>query len=381
MSDLLSAEQAAELLVDCISENSNSDTSDPEVFEEESDSHSVDSEQQEEQQNELMIASKDQKVLFSQVPYPTRRYTQQNIFKAIPGPKHTGNISEPGQFFKLFIDNFMVRKCVEYTNMYGQSQDPEFRQIDVSEFYKFVGLLIFIGVFSAKQENLEEVWSEEFGRPFVKKTMARNRFREIKRFIRFDNRAERVRSTRRARLDPIRDFWQAFLVKCKKHYQPESDITIDEMMIPFRGRCSFKMYMPAKPCKYGLKIFAAVELNSKYFYNARLYEGKIGNRPEFNQALNVCKELMDPLLNKGYNLCTDNFYTSFQLAQFLLSKKTTLVGTMRKNKPEIPPCLNTASRRHVLDKLYAYQRDLTVLSYVTKPSRRICLKLLPTTTR
>ena len=127
-------------------------------------------------------------------------------------------------------------------------------------------------------------------------------------------------------------------------------------MMPFCGCCRFKMYMPAKPCKYGLKIFAAVELKSKYFFNARLYEGKIGNRPEVNQALNVCKELMQPLLNKGYNLCTDNFYTSFPLAQFLLSKKTTLVGTIR-----------------VFDKLYAYQRDLTLLSFVTKPSKHVVL--------
>ena len=36
------------------------------------------------------------------------------------------------------------------------------------------------------------------------------------------------------------------------------------MMMPFCGCCRFKMYMPAKPCKYGIKIFDAIELKSKY---------------------------------------------------------------------------------------------------------------------
>ena len=144
------------------------------------------------------------------------------------------------------------------------------------------------------------------------------------------------------------------------------DITVDEMTVPFRGRCSFKMYLPSKPCKYGIKIFACVETSSKYFFNGIIYGGKIGQNPETNQAFNVVSKLMEPLYNKGYNLCTDNFYTSFPLANHLIQKKTTLVGTIRKNKAEIPISFNTSKKRDAGDFLYGYQKDLTLLSYVPK---------------
>ena len=115
------------------------------------------------------------------------------------------------------------------------------------------------------------------------------------------------------------------------------DITIDEMMIPFRGRCNFKMYLPSKPCKYGIKIFAAVEKNSKYFYNGFICQEKTENSPEKNQSFNVCCSLLRPLLNQGCSLCTDNFYTSLELDHFLLNNNTTILGTPRKNKPQNPP--------------------------------------------
>ena len=93
------------------------------------------------------------------------------------------------------------------------------------------------------------------------------------RFLRFDDKILRNKNTSRGRLDPIRNVWTKFIQNSQKHFTPDQNVTIDEMMIPFRGRCSFKMYLPAKPCKYGLKIFALVDLDSKYFYNGEIYQG------------------------------------------------------------------------------------------------------------
>lgn len=50
----------------------------------------------------------------------------------------------------------------------------------------------------------------------------------------------------------------------------------------------------------------------------------------------VVKKLTEPYYNKGHNVTTDQFFTSLKLAKFLLSKKTTIVGTINKAKREIP---------------------------------------------
>ena len=47
-------------------------------------------------------------------------------------------------------------------------------------------------------------------------------------------------------------------------------------------------------------------------------------------------ELMKPFLGKGYNVTTENFFTSYRLSQSLLDEKTTLVGTVRANCKELP---------------------------------------------
>lgn len=45
---------------------------------------------------------------------------------------------------------------------------------------------------------------------------------------------------------------------------------------------------------------------------------------------NVVFRLMEPFLDKGRNVTTDNFFTSLSLAQWLLSRKITFLGTVNK---------------------------------------------------
>ena len=53
-------------------------------------------------------------------------------------------------------------------------------------------------------------------------------------------------------------------------------------------------------------------------------------------AQDVVFRLLDGLLNKGYNVTMDNFFTSPSLASELLHKQTTMVGTVRQNRKGLP---------------------------------------------
>ena len=46
---------------------------------------------------------------------------------------------------------------------------------------------------------------------------------------------------------------------------------------------------------------------------------------------------MDSLLNEGYCVTVDNFYTSPQLADYLITHKTYMYGTLRPNRKDLPP--------------------------------------------
>jgi hypothetical protein len=74
-------------------------------------------------------------------------------------------------------------------------------------------------------------------------------------------------------------------------YNPGPNITVDEQLMPFRGRCPFRQYIPSKPAKYRIKIWAVCDAASSYVWNLRVYMVKSnGGAPEKNQGMQVVLE-------------------------------------------------------------------------------------------
>lgn len=70
-------------------------------------------------------------------------------------------------------------------------------------------------------------------------------------------------------------------------------------------------------------------------------------------------------------ITTDNYFTSYQLAQELIENGLTLVGTVRKNKTFIPPEFQANSRREVGSNLFAFRPKITLLSHVPKKKKSV----------
>ena len=106
------------------------------------------------------------------------------------------------------------------------------------------------------------------------------------------------------------------------------------MLVPFRGRCSFIQYIPNKPTKYGIKIFALCDARTFYTNNLEVYCSVQHDEPYHcsNGPADVVIRFTRDLKESGRNLTTDNLYTSYPLAMALLKNKITLVGTLKKNK-------------------------------------------------
>lgn len=93
--------------------------------------------------------------------------------------------------------------------------------------------------------------------------------------------------------------------------------------------------MPSKPAKYGIKIWAVCDVQSSYVWNIQVYTGKpSGCAPERNRGLRVVLDMTTGL--SGHNIVCDIFFTSYLLGEELLKRKQTMLGTIRKKKPELP---------------------------------------------
>jgi len=153
----------------------------------------------------------------------------------------------------------------------GALQTAFWQHTDAIEMQAYLGLLIAIGATKGKSENVIDMWRrDEFSRPFFKAAMSRNRFQVLSITLRFDDKNTREARKQNHKLAPISDIWNAFVSNCMDSYRSGAFCTIDEHMIGFRGRCSFIMYLPNKPDKYGIKVFALVCSHCYYFFSAMI---------------------------------------------------------------------------------------------------------------
>ena len=114
-------------------------------------------------------------------------------------------------------------------------------------------------------------------------------------------------------------------------------MAIDEGMIGYKGRLSFKQYMPAKPTKYGIKLFAICDSVTGYCLKCHIYTGREDSlSSDEGFTFNIVNKLISPYILYNHILYTDNFYTSIKLAKCMRNQKTHLVGTVRKHSKLFP---------------------------------------------
>ena len=289
--------------------------------------------------------------------------------------------------FKLFISADIVDPIVEHSNsraraafeIWNQNHPDNQKQwvdITVEEFYGFIGLLLLMGVLRSRKESVHHMWSAQKGfcRPVFAATMSRDRFVSIKRYLRFDDLQTRVQRRQDDKLAAIREIFERFVRNCKESMNPTAELTIDEHFIAFRGNCPFRVYMPTKPGKYGIKVWCLADNSNSYAANLQVYTGlgPDGQR-EQNQGARVVRDLTG-MLQGGYGITTDNFFTGVALAKELKQQKNcTLLGTMRKTKKDVPPALRETKGRPVHSSKFLYHEGLTMVSYIPKKNRNVIL--------
>ncbi len=124
-------------------------------------------------------------------------------------------------------------------------------------------------------------------------------------------------------------------------YDPHREVAVDKTMIKFTGRSSLKQYMPMKPIKRGIKVWALADSHNGYFHYFQMYTGKEGSG-EKHLGQRVVKDLTKHLKGKHHHVFFDNYFTSEQLLRDLAEDNIYVCGTARKDRRGFPPSLINA---------------------------------------
>ena len=200
----------------------------------------------------------------------------------------------------------------------------------------WVGILIYYGSVGTKKSPLNFWVGMPYGiyAPWIQNVMTQDAFKFCRRFLHLSRTItpnHRVNSGYDP-LSKVRYVMKTIMAALRSGWIAGKRVTIDESMIKYCGRAiSFIQYMPKKPIKHGIKVFALCCGYTGYLLGYEVYLGKDTETTE-NSALAVVDRLLinaDLVTAKGRILYTDNWYTTLRLAKFLYVKYGWLfVGTV-----------------------------------------------------
>ena len=178
----------------------------------------------------------------------------------------------------------------------GGEKYAQWTQVTVSELQAYVGFMILMGI--VHLPSLYDYWKKDaiFHYSPVASRISRDRFFELHRYLHFtDN------STLSLPGDPgydklgkIKPILERVRKVIRSVYCPPQNISIDEAMIPFKGRSTLKQYMPLKPVKRGIKVWAMSDAVNGYVSEFQVYTGKNKDTVERNLGSSVVKTLTQP---------------------------------------------------------------------------------------
>lgn len=177
------------------------------------------------------------------------------------------------------------------------------------------------------------------GRDIVRATMSLAGFSFLLCCLGFDDESTRAQRRKVNKLAPIADIFEKFLTNSKDCYIPGEFLTVIEMLLPFRGSCQFRMFMPNKPAKYGIKIPILTDCKTHYMLNAEVYTGKAlameRKNPKdmkLSYPTEVVLRLVEPFKNTARNITGNNWYSSLELVRELRKHNMTYIRCNSKKK-------------------------------------------------
>lgn len=80
--------------------------------------------------------------------------------------------------------------------------------------------------------------------------------------------------------------------------------------------------------------------------------------------------LARPIYNSKRNITCDKWFTFLELVEHLWKNNITCVGTLKKNKKEIPPQFLPTRGRRVGETLYGFTKNITLVSHTPKKKNK-----------
>ncbi|XP_050305575.1 uncharacterized protein LOC126742815 [Anthonomus grandis grandis] len=301
-------------------------------------------------------------------PIARRRQIAANVMREAPGLKNGVNPKTPLEAIRLFFDD----DTIEFISQYIRKRNSPL-SFEREEILGYIGFLITAGAYKQNKDLLIDLFNEG-NLPIYRATFSDYRFQLLQKCIRFDDKTTRDVHKEYDNFAAARDIWERVTGKFPDFLVPSESVVIDEELITFHGRCKFRLYIPIKPGKYGIKANVLCDSENYYCFAAEPYAGKVINQPkDYNSGPEVVKRLVElaKWQNSGRNITMERKFTSVLTANASLEQNLTVVGTIMSNRKDVLPELRPQSLKHATPGTirFAFRDREILVSYIPKKKK------------
>jgi len=289
------------------------------------------------------------------------------------------NVPSPINAWSLQFSDEILNIILKYTNQEierkrnsnsYQIDQTDQNTLDMLELKAFIGLLYYAGWGKENNTSAQCLWSAH-SLPLFRATMTKDRFLFILSSLMFDDKTTRNKRIESDRFAQVREIWDLFIRNCIRYYEPGFNVTIDEQLLDFEGKCNFRVHL-RKSDQYGLKIMTMFDSQTYYLINAIPHIGNVETESSESISSYYVKKLSEPIHKTNRNITCDSWFTSVPLVDDMRNKfSLTMVGGLRKNDPEIPPSFKATPPKGTCQ--FAYYDNKTLVSYKSTKNKIVLL--------
>uniref|UniRef100_A0A8C1TF05 PiggyBac transposable element-derived protein domain-containing protein n=1 Tax=Cyprinus carpio TaxID=7962 RepID=A0A8C1TF05_CYPCA len=239
-------------------------------------------------------------------------------------------IPSPKWYFDQFMDKSVFEHISNQSKLYAVMKNGPELKTTPSEIEQFIGLHILMTV--VRMPSYRMYWQTATCYDPIATVMGRKRFDNLRTYIHMNDNTN-VKQKGEPGYDPLFKV-RPVLEKVRANFlkvEPEENHSIDEQMIPFKGKIGMKQYIKNKPHKWGIKVFTRAGVTG-LVYDFEVYTGKGTVTNE--RGLGVAGEVVLHLVSEvpkglNYKCFFDNWFTSPELIVELKKMGILTVATNR----------------------------------------------------
>lgn len=238
----------------------------------------------------------------------------------------------PYMYFKYFVTDEMLQGIAEETNWYSVQKNGKSVNTNAQEIEQILGMYMHMGL--VQMPNVRAYWEMETRYPAVCDVMPRGRFLNLLTLIHFQDNLNVSEDAKKDKMWKLRPW----LEKLRQRFlcvPPEECHTVDEIVVPFKGKSHLRCYMAGKAHKWGFKMWGRAG-KSGYLYDFDVCQG--GENPneeksDVGATGDVVLKMTSTLpAGKNHKVFADNFFTSVPLVERLKQRGIYCIGTVQMNR-------------------------------------------------